>query len=491
MKAMRGKFRLGWFGLVLLVVVMMFGCGGGDDDDGGGGNTSLTISGTVSGTTMNVYDMSDNLVASSQATGIPKTFTVTVPVPGTYKFYLVENEGTDDQKIYPLYQSDTNVFEFNSSVTSTMNLGYVDTKSGVAVPQIGIIDTGVTPRPADAEIPADIETGVRTLSDFVGSWRVLSLVTSTIPPNENFWSRQVITVASNGAYTVSDYAESSDGDPTPESVMSVLPSGVVRVDGDPNFRAYLSNSKNVLVGASYIPGEEHEILVGIRIVPGTSFSLADLAGTWYVFGLTTSNSSTPPFRGWERGKFTIDANTLTWEFLNNSQPLGTTPANETVSINASSGIVTFAGRAQNYTVMSADKTMMVAVESSDVDRRKLYVFVKVDPTAIIPAADCFGAWQFYNLDTGTASSANSMGYGKVDLSDPNDFIMTDYFSSMGVVPPSSYPVGTYAIATGGIVTYNITSPGATYYGVLTQDKKMSVLVGTRLAGEYMLGFLLK
>jgi len=41
------------------------------------------------------------------------------------------------------------------------------------------------------------------------------------------------------------------------------------------------------------------------------------------------------------------------------------------------------------------------------------------------------------------------------------------------------------------VTYNITSPGATYYGVLTQDKKMSVLVGTRLAGEYMLGFLLK
>ena len=115
----------------------------------------------------------------------------------------------------------------------------------------------------------------------------------------------------------------------------------------------------------------------------------------------------------------------------------------------------------------------------------------MDPTAIIPAADCFGAWQFYNLDTGVASSTNSMGYGKVDLDDPNDFIMTDYFSSMGVVPPSSYLVGTYAIATGGIVTYNITSPGATYYGVLTPDKKMSVLVGTRLAGEYMLGFLVK
>ncbi|MCK7506623.1 MAG: hypothetical protein MZV70_22865 [Desulfobacterales bacterium] len=134
---------------------------------------------------MKVYDTSGTLVTSNLATGIPKKFTVTVPVPGTYKFYLVENEDTPDQKIYPLYQSGTNVFQFDSSAQSTMDLDYVDTKSGVAVPQMGIIDTGVTPRPADAAIPADIATGVRTLSDFVGSWRVLSLATSPIP-GENF-----------------------------------------------------------------------------------------------------------------------------------------------------------------------------------------------------------------------------------------------------------------------------------------------------------------
>ncbi|MCK7506622.1 MAG: hypothetical protein MZV70_22860 [Desulfobacterales bacterium] len=274
--------------------------------------------------------------------------------------------------------------------------------------------------------------------------------------------------------------------------MSVLPSGVVRVALDPNFRGYLSSGKNVLIGASYMAGEENDIKVGIRIVPGTSFSTADLAGTWHVFGLTASTSSTPSFRGWERGKLSIAANTLTWEYLYDYQAPSTnrSPAPETVLINVSSGIVAFAGRTENYTVMSADKTMMVAVESSG-DRRKLYVFVKVDPGVTFATSDCFGAWQFYNLDTGVASSANSMGYGKVDLDDPKDFNMTDYFSSVGVVPPSSYPVGTYAIATGGIVTYDITSPGATYYGILTPDKKMSVLVGTRLAEEYMLGFLLK
>lgn len=37
MKARRGKFRMGWFGLIFLVMMLMFGCGGGDDDYGGGG----------------------------------------------------------------------------------------------------------------------------------------------------------------------------------------------------------------------------------------------------------------------------------------------------------------------------------------------------------------------------------------------------------------------------------------------------------------------
>ena len=29
MKAIRGMFKMGWFGLIFLVIVMMFGCGGG------------------------------------------------------------------------------------------------------------------------------------------------------------------------------------------------------------------------------------------------------------------------------------------------------------------------------------------------------------------------------------------------------------------------------------------------------------------------------
>lgn len=40
MKVARGKFRMGWFGLLFLASVMMFGCGGGGgDDDGGGGGS--------------------------------------------------------------------------------------------------------------------------------------------------------------------------------------------------------------------------------------------------------------------------------------------------------------------------------------------------------------------------------------------------------------------------------------------------------------------
>jgi hypothetical protein len=47
MDTARRKFRLGWFGLLLLASVMMFGCGGGGGDDDGGGGGGGTPAPTV------------------------------------------------------------------------------------------------------------------------------------------------------------------------------------------------------------------------------------------------------------------------------------------------------------------------------------------------------------------------------------------------------------------------------------------------------------
>ena len=137
------KSNLRHFGgriLSILFAIFLTACGsgggGGGSDSGGGGNgggaTNATITGTVTGTTVVAVDENGNEVNRNTATGSPKTFTLTVPVGGKYKLYLIENEGTSNEKVYPLYQGTTNVFSIASAVT--IDLGFVDTTSGVAVP---------------------------------------------------------------------------------------------------------------------------------------------------------------------------------------------------------------------------------------------------------------------------------------------------------------------------------------------------------------------
>jgi hypothetical protein len=118
---------MGWLCLGLLA------CGG----DGNGGPTDVTVTGTVTGTTVFAYDEGGTRVASAVATGTPpsKSFSLTLPTGHTYALYLVENEGTASQRVYPLYATaalGTN--RFRLAEPGTLDLGFVDTTSGNAIP---------------------------------------------------------------------------------------------------------------------------------------------------------------------------------------------------------------------------------------------------------------------------------------------------------------------------------------------------------------------
>lgn len=115
---------------LLSAMAITSGCGGG-----GGGSTAggvATITGTVVGTTIIATDENNTEIGRNVATGSPKTFTLDIPVGKHYKFYFVEYESTPNEKAYPLYQGNTNVFSIDNA--TIVDLGFVDTSSGVAVP---------------------------------------------------------------------------------------------------------------------------------------------------------------------------------------------------------------------------------------------------------------------------------------------------------------------------------------------------------------------
>jgi hypothetical protein len=143
--------------LFLSIFPFVLSCGGG----GGGGDSSegnnATITGTVAGTVIVAIDENNNEVARVSATGAgsPKSFTLIVPVGSKYRLYFIENEGTANEKVFFLYQDTTNVFNISSAVT--IDLGFVDTSSGVAVPANNPLDvSGVTSGGQDTSLPQGV-----------------------------------------------------------------------------------------------------------------------------------------------------------------------------------------------------------------------------------------------------------------------------------------------------------------------------------------------
>jgi hypothetical protein len=115
------------------------------------------------------------------ATGNPKAFNlvlpITSPTPHIYRFYLIENEGTSDESIYPLYQGTTNAFTIATVATNlnpTIALGVITITNGVATPANNPIsvNTGVSSAGENKLVPEILLSGTPPtgpLSDLVNN----------------------------------------------------------------------------------------------------------------------------------------------------------------------------------------------------------------------------------------------------------------------------------------------------------------------------------
>lgn len=300
----------------LLLLALMVGCGGGGGGGGttgtgggggtpgtGGGTTGsgdATITGTVAGTTFVAVEAASGAVAARQAAvsqNSSKVFTITVQSGKQYKFYLVENEGTDSERVFPLYIGGNNKFDVSAG---TCNLGFVSTASGNAVP--ANTPAQFSGAGEDTTVPSGVATNQASLysqSDLTGVWYIFTFNVGTYTG----WSRATYTVTATGEASTTNMVTSDNSNPqTRSQTLKIAASGVISTASGPFEKAVMAKSKDLIVGVGN-NNDGQSSAMGIAVKAGSGFTQSDLAGTWRLHGLTASNTE----RGWIRSDVSIAA----------------------------------------------------------------------------------------------------------------------------------------------------------------------------------------
>ncbi len=373
------KIRSHLLFVVLLVFTIMFaGCGGGggggSGSDRGGSGGSATITGSVGGTKVVAYDENDNEVDSDIAAGSPKTFALTIPLGGNYRFYLIENEGTANERVYSLYQGSTNIFTISSAVT--IDLGFVNTSTGVAVPTNNPLNaSGVSSGGENTSVPSSLSGSVFLTSDLQGTWNI-HLLTSGDSPQWTGWGYGPASIDGSGNVTWTSITR-SDGDsslPSP-TTLSITSGGIVSGSG------VMSQDKNMIVFTMDDGGGGYNLMIYQK--SGGTFAMSDLQGTRNYIGLISGDSPNQK-PGWYRGSFTIDSNGTVTHASTVTDSLGNsnyTPTFGTMNI-SSSGVFTTSGVASYRGVMNINKDMIITTatmapgNANDVNGYNLQILLK-------------------------------------------------------------------------------------------------------------------
>lgn len=161
MKAIMGRHHTVFCILfVATISIALAACGGGGSGSSGvtGGTGTATIQGSVPGTVFVAVADDTNLEAGrATATGSPKTFSMVVPTGATYRFYVMENEGTGNSRIYPMYMGTNNVFELDNTANGRMiSLGMIRPDMGTGKATPATTPTLMMGRGANGSIPPSL-----------------------------------------------------------------------------------------------------------------------------------------------------------------------------------------------------------------------------------------------------------------------------------------------------------------------------------------------
>lgn len=438
--------------LISLSFALVAGCSGGG---GGGGGVieTATITGTVSGTIAIAVDQNDVEVDRDTATGTPKTFTLTVPVGGEYRIYIVENDGTPNLKVYSLYAGSTNVFSITEAVAIDLGQVTVDPASGKASPSNNPIgQPGCSGGGSQAAIPPKL--------NLAGMWESSSFASG---PGEPWWSRGGITVGSDGSFsgTLTEY----DGSPDAVSgSFGVSPGGTITISVNPSFRGSMDRGGTVVVGTDtwQSSGAGTTEMVMMTKKAG-SYSMSDLAGAWEANDLGAG-----PGHWWSRGALTITAGGSYSGTLEDSDG-GSEATSGSMSI-SSGGIVTYPADPGSRGSLDAGKTVLVVTDTApDVSS---HITVLLKKAGSYSTADLAGTWEAHALGAGPSEhwwargvltiNASGGASGKLSEDDGSQSTISDmaHISPAGIVTISGDPTARGSMDAGKtVIAFTSTAEG--------------------------------
>jgi len=138
-------------------------------------------------------------------------------------------------------------------------------------------------------------------ADLAGAWQVNALASG---PEAPWWERGPLTIRANGSFSF-NFQEYPNGKPDRGAgVMSMSSEGIVTMRRiNPAYQGAMNSDKTIVAGTSSWddPVQTSEMVIITK--KGSSYSLADLEGTWEVHALASGSAP-----HWERGAVTFDAN---------------------------------------------------------------------------------------------------------------------------------------------------------------------------------------
>lgn len=493
-KNVRGSIGVLFF---ILVAAALVACGGGGSSSSTvpTGTGTATIQGSVPGTVFVAVDNDTNLeVGRVTATGTQKTFSMDVPTGMNYRFYVMENEGTGNSRVYPMYMGTNNVFKLDNTANGQIiSFGMINPDMGTGRAAPANIPTLMVGQGVNNVIPPSISGSAFSMDNVKGTiWGYNTMMTSGTMD----WEHGTLSFDNDGLGHMTGIVR--NGIPFPDRgfipyTMSM--SGMLLNPGDNTFHCVVSRDMSVMVATFTDNIGGPAMMIGQK--RGGTFHTdgSDMTGTWRFHRLTAGNDNITS--GWAYGtmKFTFGNASIT-SMTTNTGVGGGSDFNFSMDAH---GIMTEAVDTSFYGIMSMDKSMIVATGTSG-GHPEIWVMMK---SATASTADMMGDWIMHSVSSGNGGSRDwTFGHSVVDASG------NDTFSGMmGSAGPVSTTQMTFQL-NGGEMT--MSGPGggtgggmmgggmmggammtSTFHGITNGAKNMMVSTYTDDSGGYPFSIQLK
>jgi hypothetical protein len=459
-----------------IVAIALVACGRRHNDGNYGatipGMGTASVSGYVSGGTIAAIDAASNTevrrVASLGSVAGQKSFSMSLAIGKSYKFYLIENAGSADERVYPLYQGAAN--KFSISTTNSLDFGLVSSITGVAIPANDITKiSGVASDGEDKTFPGNLAASAFTGADLQGNWQTLQLVSGS----NSRWVRSITTMDNGGISSPASYISSIDSGTTEAATYTLTPGGVVTVQSGFTtiFNGVMARDKNMIIGTSSLVAGNYGLVIMVK--SGTDYAASDLQGDWKYNQLFAGTNP-----AWARGDASVDASGA---ISVTNAASSASPAPDTLSGNVSidsSGIVTASSHPSFYGVMSADKEHLFVVTTNSDSSPGLMIFTRISGLAF-SVDDLHGMWRANWLSaTNSTSSTSYWGRAFLNVDSGNSYLQS-ILQSYGA---SSDAAISTAIAANGAVSITNTD----FSGIIDLGKNFVVGTMTNGSGNFAL-----